>query len=213
VELNVVANFAWQHFKAATYFRDQLMQLEAQHASESRGNFVQDIRACASACIMSTAAGLEALINELFIAPSPAGGLRSRIPDFETEFWGRDGIEFEPILKKYQYALKLLNQAPFDEADSPYVDARSVIALRNALVHFKPTWDSQRRQQVDLSACLAGKFDPGPFTSDTNNFVTDKCMCSACATWVINSAMAFVSTFTNRAVIERDKIDHILRLQ
>ncbi len=64
----VIANFALQHLTAATIFRDQLVKLEADNAGQPFGNFFVEIRSDGSACIMSAAASLEALINELFIA-------------------------------------------------------------------------------------------------------------------------------------------------
>ena len=64
----VIANFALQHFHAATLFRDHLLRLEAEHAGHQYGAFFESIRCYASACIMSAAASMEALINELFIA-------------------------------------------------------------------------------------------------------------------------------------------------
>lgn len=80
----VIANFAWQHLKAATIFRDRVFALEDEHLKEPLGLFFEEVRSYASACLMSSAASLEALINELFIAHD--GQLRSQLQDFEKSF-------------------------------------------------------------------------------------------------------------------------------
>jgi hypothetical protein len=95
----VIANFAWQHLKAATIFHEHLVMLEAEHAGQPFSSFFEEIRSYASACIMSASASLEALINELFIAHNSR--LRTQLGDFEVEFWGKGGIERRPILEKY----------------------------------------------------------------------------------------------------------------
>src|SRR5687767_3067117 len=133
----VIANFAWQHLRAATIFRDHLIKLETDNAGRAFGSFFLEMRSYGSACIMSAAASLEALINELFIAHNSP--LRAQLPDFESKFWGKGGIERKPILEKYQLALKMLNQPLLNEHSSPYRDAWALIELRNALVHYKPT--------------------------------------------------------------------------
>jgi hypothetical protein len=35
----------------------------------------------------------------------------------------------------------MLNAASFEEKNPPYRDVWALIELRNALVHYKPTWD------------------------------------------------------------------------
>jgi len=87
----IISNFALQHLKAATFFRDRTRDIETQNESQQSGDFYSDIRSYASACILSTAASLEALINELFI--SHQCRLRALLSDFENEFWGKGKIK------------------------------------------------------------------------------------------------------------------------
>jgi hypothetical protein len=157
----VIANFAWQHLKAATIFRDRVVALEAEYLEEPFGAFFEEVRSFASACLMSAAASLEALINELFIAHDCQ--LRSQLNDFEEMFWGKQGIERKPILEKYQLALRMLGAPILDEHTSPYRDAWALIELRNALVHYKPTWDPDRQRKVELTEVLEGRFPVSPF--------------------------------------------------
>lgn len=152
----VIANFSAQHLIAAITFRDKVISLEDEHRSQEFSSFFEDIRSYSSACIMSSAASLEALKNELFIAHG--GKLRSQLDNFEESFWGKKGIEQKPILKKYQIALKMLGEDGLDEHTLPYRDAWSLIELRNALVHYKPTWDPERARIVELTELQKADF-------------------------------------------------------
>lgn len=40
----VIANFAWQHLKAASTFRNQVLSIEAANFGSSFGAFFEDIR-------------------------------------------------------------------------------------------------------------------------------------------------------------------------
>ena len=111
--VKVIHNFALEHLKAATIFRDHVVKLEAENAGKEWGSFCEEIRSYVSACILSATAALEALINELFIAHNCR--LRNLFTDFEKEFWGPRGIERKTILYKYQLALEMLGKPRLDD--------------------------------------------------------------------------------------------------
>jgi hypothetical protein len=200
----VIANFAWQHLKAATTFRDHLVRLEAEHGGRPFGSFFEEIRSYGSACIMSATASLEALINELFIAHNSR--LRALLVDFEAKFWGKRGIERRPILEKYQLALEMLGQPRLDERTPPYLDAWALIELRNALMHYKPTWDPDRRRHVELKDVLSGRFPLSPFPDAGADFVSMKCMSAGCAKWVIATATGLIREFDSRTNLDERKM-------
>jgi hypothetical protein len=200
----VIANFAGQHLQAATLFRKHLVSVEAEHAGHQFGAFFETIRCYASACIMSVTASLEALINELFIAHGSR--LRAQLKDFETEFWGKGGIERKPILEKYQHALAMLNAPLLDERATPCRDCWGLIELRNALVHYKPTWDPERQRQTELAEVLKDRFPLSPFPDAGSDFVTMKCMSAGCASWAISTAVALVGEFDARTNLDPKKI-------
>ena len=191
-----IACFAWQHMKAATTFRDQVASLESANMGGQFGPFVEDIRSYGSGCIMSAAGSLEAYINECFI--DPTGPLRQQMPNFELEFWGKDGIERKSPLAKYQIALKLLGQPKLDEQTQPFLDAWALFELRNGLVHFKPTWDPARKRTVDMIQVLSGRYDLSPFLDSGADFVTMKSMSASCARWVVRTALLLMKEFHHR---------------
>lgn len=207
----VVASFALQHLKAASTFRNQLQSIEAANDHNAFGAFFEDIRSYGSACIMSTAASLEALVNEFFI--NPEGQLRKQLADFEVAFWGRNGIERKSPLEKYQLALDMLGQARMDEHGASFRNAWALFELRNALVHYKPTWDPDRQRMVELVEVLKGKYDLSKFPDSEADFVTMRTMSSACMNWVVASAIAFLREFDSRAHLDDHKMSAFWRFE
>ena len=204
-------NFALQHMKAATIFRDHVSRLESENADKPFGQFFEEVRSYGSACIMSATASLEALINELFIDPNLP--LRKMLVDFESEFWGNRGIERKSILKKYQTALSMLQATALNEHTSPYRDAWALIELRNALIHYKPTWDPDRERTVELIEILNGKFPLSPFLDEGANSVTMKCMGSGCASWSVTTALTFMKEFSARSNLDPHKMSGFWKLE
>lgn len=206
----VIANFAWQHLKAATTFRDQVMAIESQNTTQPFGAFFEDIRSYGSACIMSAAASLEAFINEFFITPE--GPLRKQLVDFEAAFWGRGGIEWKPPLEKYQLALEMLGQKRMDEQAQIFKDAWALIELRNALVHYKPTWDPDRQRKVELVDLLKNRYEVSPFPDAGSDFVTMRSMSSGGMRWVIATTVNFLKEFHAGAKLDEQKMSALFRL-
>jgi len=203
-DATVVANFAWQHLKAATLFRDQTVAIENEHRGEDFSSFFEEIRSYASSCLAASVASAEALINELFIAHNTR--LRGRLSDFDAQFWGRSGIERRPILTKYRDALDLLGAPRLDENSSPTREMRALIAFRNLLVHFKPIWDQDRPERLDLYRELQGRFALSPFTNFNSDFFVQQCMSGGFAGWVVSSTLAFMREFDARTNLDPGKM-------
>lgn len=206
----VIASFAWQHMKAAITFRDQVASLEAANFGKEFGPFFEDIRSYGSGCIMSAAASLEAHINECYIDPN--GPLRKQLTNFELQFWGRRGIEWKPPLEKYQIALEMLGQSKLDEQAQLFKDAWALVELRNALVHYKPTWDPDRKRTVDIIEVLSGKYELSPFPDTGADFVTMRNMSAASTRWVVFTAMRFMKEFHHRTAHYESKFACFSRL-
>lgn len=200
----VVANFALQHLKASATFRDQVISIESQNNDKAFSAFFEDIRSYGSACIMSAAASLEALINEFFITPE--GPLRRQLSDFEAAFWGSGGIEKKPPLEKYQIALDMLGQPRLDEHASPFRDTWALLELRNSLVHFKPPWDPDRQRKVEFVELLSGKYELSPFPDSGSDFVTVRSMSAGCMRWVVSTVVNFMREFHARSQLDEQKM-------
>lgn len=207
----VITAFAWQHLKAATIFRDHASNLEVMHEAQPLGAFFEEMRSYVSACVMSATACLEAFINEIFMAPHYA--LRSKFVHFEREFWGKNGIEGRSILAKYKTALHKLGMPPVDEKSQAFKDAWGLIELRNALIHFKPTWDPDRRRKVELVQILNDRYMTSPFVDEGADFITMKSMSAGCARWAVNTVLAFLHAFDDITNLDLHRMQGFWKLE
>jgi hypothetical protein len=168
---------------------------------------------------MTAAASLEALINELFIAP---GDLQSRVDDFETFFWGGEvtvrkfcifkkkkqlrGLEMKPALEKYRKAVNLLGRPPLSRSHAQFRAAEALIGFRNYLIHFKPLWEESRRDN-ELEQRLSGLFDLSPFVDERASFLAKKCMSAGCSDWAVQTVVDFVDYFRGRSGLDPKKLN------
>jgi hypothetical protein len=190
---------------------------------EAQGKSVNEItkikyRSFVIASILSAVGFLEATINELYYVASDKVLESSRITDKQrnclSPIWTigkfRKGAN---ILEKYQTALLLLGNVPFDEGKNPYQNARLSIDLRNALVHYVPettevTLEQYKDQVGYLEKKLKGKFETSPFLGDFPVIVTaqpnkrakypffpHRCLSCGCSEWVSRSCLSFANAF------------------
>jgi hypothetical protein len=213
-----VSNFALTHFNAAKHFSTKVGQIESASRGQASGNFWEEISIYCASCIVSAAASLEALINELFLAPGP---LRTSITDFDTFFWGGyerrrcfllfkcskriRGLEREPALRKYEKALSLLNKPALSRTDASYRHAEALIGFRNYLIHFKPLWDDERRHQR-LEDQLQGLFQTSPCADLDADFLAEKCMSAGCSDWAVQTVTNFVQDFAQKSRLDPQKL-------
>lgn len=216
-EGRVVSNFALTHFSAARLFAAKTEEIERAHVGQPFGNFWQEISIYCASSIVTAAASLEALINELFLEP---GALRQSVPDFDKFFWGSKsearwwrrlpcvpktgGLERKPALEKYKRASKLLGGVSLSRSHAEYEAAEALIGFRNHLIHFKPLWDEARRDDR-LEDRLNGKFALSPYTDDGSSFLEKRCMSAGCAHWSVATVANFVSYFSARSTLNSQK--------
>jgi hypothetical protein len=214
----VISNFALTHFSAAKHFSLKTNELEKAHAGQPFGNFWEEISIYCSSSIMTAAASLEALINELFLEP---GALHNSVVDFDKFFWGGEvtkktlflckrkalatGLEREPALKKYRKAALILSSSTLSKTDPQYMAAESLIGFRNYLVHFKPLWDEDRRN-VQLEQRLVGLFQTSPFVESGASFLAMQCMSGGCSAWAVSTVVDFVKYFGQRTGVNPKKL-------
>ncbi|HEX5548440.1 MAG TPA: hypothetical protein VFX24_13595 [Ktedonobacterales bacterium] len=174
-------------------------------------------RAYATGTIFSSVAFLEATINEFFGGSSHSSDLRNQV-------FGEQGIKLirtvwehflsdkskYTTLEKYQLALTLTNANPFPEKDSrtppqvgSYQDIQNLTTLRNALMHYKPLWESDpKREDRDvrrLKSMLHSRFSKSqnPLYDPRSHFL-HVYLGSACAKWAIKASVTFTDDFFSR---------------
>lgn len=105
-----------------------------------------------------------------------------------------------PILEKYEIALELNGKPPPCKGRWPYQDAKCLVELRNALIHFEPETIVSRAtgEEAEIHKFekrLRGKFTENPLTGAGNPFYPDKLLGAGCANWAVQSAVAYTDHF------------------
>jgi len=183
---------------AAARFARLCFQVEAINSGKPFGPFHDEIRSYATAAIFSTVAALEANINEVFAdAKDGFNSFPSVDSKLLNEIW--ELIEAKPILEKYQFALLIQGKDRMSKDEQEYRSANTLIAVRNALVHFKPEWHHQQKTHEKISRNLKGKFQLSPFLDENVPISPMRCMTHGFADWAIRSSLNFASRFAQES--------------
>jgi hypothetical protein len=191
-------HFNLQHMVAAAYFARKALDVESNYTDLVDGESHFAHRGYVTGAVFSAVASLEATINELYIdaqgVNSPTfQGVDPTVPMLLAEYW--EQIESASTLRKYQCALILARKSKFDRGTSPYQEVASLIQLRNALVHYKPEWDTDLREHRKIENRLKGQFAENPFTGPNDAFFPKKCLGHGCAEWAAKSSVTFIEEF------------------
>jgi hypothetical protein len=212
-------HFSAQHMLAAALFARKTFEIESTYPKDlvSREPYHAH-RGYVTAAVLSAVASLEATINELFIDardknPHTFKNVDSSFPKLLAEVW--DGIESISILGKYQTALILARKPEFDRGTPPYKEVASLIQLRNALVHYKPEWDTDQKEHKKIEGRLKSRFAVNPFTGPNDAFFPKKCLGHGCAEWAVESGVTFIDEFFGRlglsSIFNREELEQLLR--
>ncbi len=107
-------------------------------------------------------------------------------------------VERSKILQKYQFVLTAANKDAFNRGNSPYQEVDNLIKLRNALVHYKPEWDTDLKNHKVIENRLKSRFNINPFSHDSSVFFPKKCLGHGCAEWSVKSTIEFIEDFYRR---------------
>ena len=194
VEVDFRARFAAQHLQGAERFSHEVKELSQQ--SGASGALWTDILHTSTACVFMTVASLEAYINELFADRATIFAAHDK--DDLAELWRRK--HYKPTIEKFNIALELLGQAPLQDTSPPCNDIAVLIRLRNALMHFKPEWESRADDHQDISTLLTGRFEPA-FLPEDRLLFPRRWACHGCTSWAIRSVWTFIRHFEKLAGI------------
>jgi len=210
-EGRVIANFAWQHLKAASLFRDHVLRIETDHMGLPLGAFFEDIRSYASACIMSSTPRLRLSSMSYSLPTTASFGRRSATS--RTSFGAVKAVK----------ALKAGERSTSTNLRSRCSMSRSSIQRRRPIA--KPRrWSNYvtrsftisqlgtraRGREVELAEVLKGRFLVSPFPDEGADFVTMKCMSHGCARWAVETVVAFISEFDTRTQLDAKKMQAFL---
>ena len=204
---SVKTNFSGHHMLSAAHFARQSAIIEKNCKDGITDELRAEHRAYVTGAIIVSVASLEATINEVFISAIDNDNLFKdfdpTIPKVLAEFWTWDIVERSSILEKYRCVIAVANKEAFDRGNSPYQEVNDLIKLRNALVHYKPEWDTDLKNHKKIEdrlekRWLKTRINPNPFAHENDAFFPKKCLGHGCAEWAVKSSIKFIEDFYNR---------------
>ena len=169
--------------------------VQANALDKSEWNYLILNRAINSGSIFLSVAFLEAAINEWYV--DAARGLTSVHPasaKLANQLSSLGLFDRTSSLEKYQAALVICGHEPFKTGENPFQAAQAVIQLRNALIHFNPTWSPPGQSKPDrLDSILHAQV--GENLGDPGEIFLEKYTTLRCARWAFRSCGNLVRAF------------------
>jgi hypothetical protein len=203
--------YSHYHIMSAAFFARESGRVEREDEGNDRltSEIQSRHRAYVTGCVFATVSFLEAQINEIFTdAADDKRDLIYPLGDkiyLFAEMWklGVPRTASYSILTKYEIALALAEKEPLDRGALVYQNAKLLIWLRNALIHYEPmsstsTAESSQSQEEKFR----GKFSLNPLTGSKTPFFPERCIGYGCAKWAVESGVRFVDHCCSRLGIE-----------
>lgn len=204
--------FSLPLLRGAAQFARQSRQYELAHSGSFEPDKVFEHRACVLGAVFLSTAALEATANELFSDAAETAGSRvahltPETRELMSRLWekGIPRTARYKILEKYDIALTLMRKDPLDVSKYPYQDAKALVTLRNALIHFEPSWQLHDTGQgipaektSSFEKALKGKFAVNPLAGAGNPYYPDKLLGHGCAAWAVGCTISFINNFVLR---------------
>jgi hypothetical protein len=189
------------------------------HLCEEREREVIGVRstdiayqAYALTSVLTSVAFLEALINEFYddahdaeadtgskyVSPKVAevaAPVRKALSSFHDALGNRQ----YPALGRYQMSLILSGVEQLTAGGEPYQSAALLTQWRNALIHFKPVWQTAGEEK-DLAKKLSERVKANALlpTGSHGDWITNAGLGAFGAQWAFNTALTFAKAWSDR---------------
>lgn len=175
--LRVKRTLALAHIKNAAKRSDELARLEQEHKDEAFGPVLEDLTSEWLSAIISSAAGMEAYVNELIDGQGQDPG---------DPIWGRRS----PTRKAKCFVSNVFSR-DLDIGSEPFQSAQAVHDLRNKIMHFRPYFDDQNETSQELERTLPN-LETCFLVDEGAPFFPVRCVSSAYSNWAVVSALSFI---------------------
>lgn len=205
--------FSVPYLCGASMFAREAYKTEISNGGASESEDPLTHRARVLSAITSSAAALEAMINEAFAdAVESDGSCVAAVPAdtraMMAALWDRDipRTARYGILEKFDIAHLVITGRGLDKSQQRWCNASWVVKLRNSFIHFEPSW--QTHDTINALAtpaasegfkkyerALKGLFAENRICGAGNPFYPDKLLGHGCAEWSIKSVLDFADHF------------------
>jgi hypothetical protein len=164
--------------------------------------------------VLSSVAFLESTINELYAdAADDACSFadlknKALLKNIREKWKNEKNFDRAPVLNRYQKILIIADAPLFDDDDPAYSNVRSLIEIRNFLMHYRREWVAVRKgaqagksietQGEKFEKILRTRFAPNPLAHKNQPFFPDKCLGHGCAEWAVVNSLIFTDEFFRR---------------
>jgi hypothetical protein len=210
-------NLALQHLWNARHAARMCSECEAHLIANGNHEINHELRGHAMTAVISAAAFLESLVNEVFrdAVDKDAGRGAPRLNPLSNEavgtmaeLWkGADSIGMTAVLLKYQIALTSAGQPLLSSGAEPYQSAHLVKVLRDKVMHFKPEWQGDKEHSIEKQ--LRPKF-PENQQVTAGPWYPNQALGANCAHWAWTSSVKFVDDWWQRMGLEKKKLNTAL---
>jgi hypothetical protein len=161
--------------------------------------------------ILSSVAFLESTINEFYADAADDAYFfidekNEELLKTISEKWRNEkNFDRAPLVNKYQNILMIADKSPFDEDNPVFSNIRTLIEIRNYLMHYKREWivvqkgemtgDIEETHGEKLERMLRNKFVINPLAQKNRPFFPDTCFGHGCAEWAVKNSLAFTDEF------------------
>jgi hypothetical protein len=198
--------------KSRSYFSVPYLCGAARYAREARAleDKTPDLgsplihRAYVISAVTSSAAALEAMINEAFADAAEAEGscIAGLTPDARSRLavlWTIPKTSRYAIIEKFDVAHLMVTGKGLDRSHHRWRNASWIVRLRNDFVHFEPTWQEHGepapKEPEKVERALKGLFPENRLAGAANPFFPDRLLGYGCAAWALASALEFADHF------------------
>jgi hypothetical protein len=190
-------NLSIHHITGAAYFAGQVKKLEQGVVWPPPDSVFFPHMANSIASVISSAAALEAYLNELRLDAADSSnvgvGVLWELGPKIARLW--DTVERLSTIRKFDWLLTLADreQLDFGGRDQAVGD---LFNLRDRLVHAKPEWSDDGSISTKMEHRLKGKFSLNQFSASDQAFFPYRCLGAGCSEWSVRTATRFVDRYT-----------------
>ena len=218
VTASVKTNLSLHHIRSAAWFAGRATPIEAAYTWPATEEILLQHQTFSTSAVISAVCATEAYLNEVHLDivdgnVDQLGKIGERLEMFRN-LW--DTAERLPTLRKYEWAFTLGTNSTLDRGAKTYQNVADLIALRNELVHYRPEWSHTPLRSTRLEKRLFGRFPLNRLSMPSQLFIPYRCLGAGCAAWAVESAYAFVSSFSDSLTLRhswapfRGQLDQLL---